>query len=113
MANMPPRFSLMATDLTEQKRIATLADSERLAQALLATAQQSRQALLRVIEDQKQAQEIIESDVAEAASESRVGKPPQQPGSGSRPAHTGADTGAPAGRCGEPGQKCFPEQHEL
>lgn len=39
MANMPPRFSLMATDLTEQKRIATLADSERLAQALLATAQ--------------------------------------------------------------------------
>lgn len=58
-------FCLMVTDLTEQKRNAAVANSEKLARELLAASTQSRRALLSMIEDQKRAQSIIQNVIAE------------------------------------------------
>ncbi|MEK6753681.1 MAG: ATP-binding protein [Chloroflexota bacterium] len=50
-------FCMVATDLTEQKRLSAIVTSEKLSQELLAASNQSRRALLSVIEDQKRAEE--------------------------------------------------------
>jgi PAS domain S-box-containing protein len=55
----PASFCLVATDLTEQKRIGAIVAAEKLARELLAAVNQSRRALLSVIEDQKKAEEEI------------------------------------------------------
>ncbi len=52
--DMPDSFCLVATDLTEQKRIDAIAASEKLAQEMLASSNRSRHALLSLVEDQKQ-----------------------------------------------------------
>ena len=55
----PASFCLVATDLTEQKRIGAIVAAEKLAQELLAAANQSRLALLSVIEDRTRAEEAL------------------------------------------------------
>src|ERR1035437_7997396 len=57
---MPDAFCMVATDLTEHKRIEAIAASEKLARELLAAANQSRLALLSMVEDQKRAETVIE-----------------------------------------------------
>ncbi|MDO8349887.1 MAG: GAF domain-containing protein, partial [Gallionella sp.] len=56
---MPDAFSLVVTDLTEQKRNEAIAASEKLERELLAVANQSYRQLLSVIEDQKQAERAL------------------------------------------------------
>jgi PAS domain S-box-containing protein/putative nucleotidyltransferase with HDIG domain len=61
----PDTFGLVATDLTEQKRIDAIEASELLGQELLEASNQSRQKLLIMIEEQKRTEEALTASESE------------------------------------------------
>jgi PAS domain S-box-containing protein len=60
LEDMQGYFCMVATDLTEQKSIASITAAEELAQQLLAASEQSRLVLLSMIEDQQRVSDALQ-----------------------------------------------------